>query len=249
MVWRGLDAAAVTRFSQQVRQNPDQPDPNGFTETVLGRHPGAAARLVAELADAGGQGSAAGHRGGPAGRPHLRFGRSRRRRRAHTAAFPLGGKAKPKVTWKNRINLTLGYDSTDAQRPGPRRPRSAPGWRTPVGSASSSGPATLNADLTWSTARRGRRRRWPGCSPTWTRPLPGRRATVSSIENEFRATTDRATADRLLAQLQQQAASDLIVLPISQSDEHVYTRRGVEMSAPARSAPAGSSGFFGISNG
>ena len=30
----------------------------------------------------------------------------------HTAAFPLGGKAKPKVTWKSRINLTLGYDAS-----------------------------------------------------------------------------------------------------------------------------------------
>ena len=30
----------------------------------------------------------------------------------HTAAFPLGGKAKPKVTWESRINLTLGYDAS-----------------------------------------------------------------------------------------------------------------------------------------
>ena len=28
----------------------------------------------------------------------------------HTSSFPLGGTASPKVTWKNRINLTLGYD-------------------------------------------------------------------------------------------------------------------------------------------
>ena len=28
----------------------------------------------------------------------------------HTPVFPLGGKATPKVTWKSRINLTLGYD-------------------------------------------------------------------------------------------------------------------------------------------
>ena len=30
----------------------------------------------------------------------------------HVASFPLGGKVKPKVTWKNRINLTLSYDPT-----------------------------------------------------------------------------------------------------------------------------------------
>ena len=36
----------------------------------------------------------------------------------HTPAFPLGGRAKPKVTWKSRINLTLGYDAVHAQWPG-----------------------------------------------------------------------------------------------------------------------------------
>ena len=30
----------------------------------------------------------------------------------HISAFPLGGKASPKVTWKNRINLTLGFDAS-----------------------------------------------------------------------------------------------------------------------------------------
>ena len=41
---------------------------------------------------------------------------------------------------------------------------------------------------------------------------------------------------------------DLIVLPISQSDEHVYLRRGVEMSEGSF-GPGMQLGFFGISNG
>ena len=40
---------------------------------------------------------------------------------------------------------------------------------------------------------------------------------------------------------------DLIVLPVSQSDEHVYLRRGVEMSDSY--GPGMQLGFFGISNG
>ena len=30
----------------------------------------------------------------------------------HISAFPLGGSAKPDITWSNRIQLTLGYDPT-----------------------------------------------------------------------------------------------------------------------------------------
>ena len=74
-----------------------------------------------------------------------------------------------------------------------------------------------------------------------------RRVDRQTIETEFRATTE-SDADRQLAALQKQAAVDLIVLPISQSDEHVYLRRGVEMSGSSY-GPGMQLGFFGISNG
>jgi peptide/nickel transport system substrate-binding protein len=51
----------------------------------------------------------------------------------------------------------------------------------------------------------------------------------------------------LLALLQKQAAVDLIMLPISQSDEPLYLRRGVEMSGGSF-GPGWQLGFFGISN-
>jgi peptide/nickel transport system substrate-binding protein len=35
VVWRGLDAAAVTRLSQQVEQSPDKLTVSGYGETVL----------------------------------------------------------------------------------------------------------------------------------------------------------------------------------------------------------------------
>jgi peptide/nickel transport system substrate-binding protein len=71
--------------------------------------------------------------------------------------------------------------------------------------------------------------------------------TVSTIETEFRATTDSASADRLLAALQKQAAVDLIMLPITQSDEHLYVRGGVELPGGSF-GPGWQLGFFGISN-
>jgi peptide/nickel transport system substrate-binding protein len=79
-------------------------------------------------------------------------------------------------------------------------------------------------------------------------PLPAVASTVRTIETQFRATTESGTANQLLAALQSQAAADLIVLPISQSDEHVYVRRGVEMGVGSY-GPGWQLGLFGISNG
>jgi peptide/nickel transport system substrate-binding protein len=108
-------------------------------------------------------------------------------------------------------------------------------------------PGDLNADLNLVD-----RKAWTSTALAWLQPyldapLPAVDSTVSSIENEFRATTDRATADRLLALLQKQAAVDLIMLPISQADEPLYLRRGVEMSGGSF-GPGWQLGFFGISN-
>ena len=116
----------------------------------------------------------------------------------HTAAFPLGGKAKPKVTWKNRINLTLGYDSTM-----PNGQDLAAQIRSRLentgGLSVQLRPGDLNADLNLVD-----RKAWTSTALAWLQPyldapLPAVDSTVSSIENEFRATTDGATADRLLA--------------------------------------------------
>jgi peptide/nickel transport system substrate-binding protein len=109
VVWRGLDAAAVTRLSQQVSRARSIRPPGGFNQTVLNGTRVLQLQLVPHLPDAGESRPAAGDRHSPAGRPHLRFGRARGVP-GHLATFPLGGKVKPKVTWKNRINLTLGYD-------------------------------------------------------------------------------------------------------------------------------------------
>jgi peptide/nickel transport system substrate-binding protein len=164
----------------------------------------------------------------------------------HTAAFPLGGKAKPKVTWKSRINLTLGYDATMPN--GQDLATQIRGRLENTGGLSVQlKPGEPNADLYLVD-----RKAWTWTALAWLQPyldapLPAVESTVTTIETEFRATTDNANANRLLASLQRQAALDLIMLPISQSDEHFYVRRGVEMSGGSF-GPSWQLGFFGISN-
>jgi len=245
LVWRGLDTAAVIRFSQQVRQSSDHQTVNGFTETVLGgarvlqlewsptspMRSDKALRQAIAVALQGDRTSDSLVPTGVAG---------------HTAAFPLGGKAKPKVTWKNRINLTLGYDASipnGADLAAQIRSR----LENTGGLSVQLRPGDLNADLNLLD-----RKAWTATALAWLQPyldapLPGAASTLSTIETEFRATTDDASANRLLVGLQKQAALDLTMLPVSQSDEPLYVRRGVELSGGSF-GPGWQLGFFGISN-
>jgi peptide/nickel transport system substrate-binding protein len=246
VVWRGLDTPAVTRFSQQVNQNPNHETVNGFTQNVLG----GARVLQLEWSPNSPM------RSNKALRQAIAVALQRDRTSdsivpndvpGHTTAFPLGGKAKPKVTWKSRINLTLGYDASMPN--GQDLATQIRGRLENTGGLSVQlKPGVLNADLNLVD-----RKAWTATALAWLQPyldapLPAVASTVQTIETEFRATTDADTADNQLAALQKQAAVDLIVLPIGQSDEHVYVRRGVEMSGGSY-GPGWQLGFFGIGNG
>ena len=245
VVWRGLDTPAVTRFSQQIVQNPNHETVNGFTQNVLGgarvlqlawsptspMRPNKALRQAIAVALQGDRTSDSIVPNGVDG---------------HTAAFPLGGRAKPKVTWKSRINLTLGYDASMPN--GQDLATQIRGRLENTGGLSVQlRPGDLNADLNLVD-----RKAWTATALAWLQPyldapLPAAASTVMTIETEFRATTDAETANNQLAALQKQAAVDLVLLPISQSEEHVYVRRGVEMSGGSF-GPGMQLGFFGISN-
>src|SRR5919112_601843 len=111
VVWRGLNAAAITRYSRQVAASTDRLTADGFTEHTyvgervlqLGWNPASRMRGNRPLRQAIAtalQGDRTLDSVVPGGIP------------GHTTSFPLGGKATPKITWKNRIPLTLTYDST-----------------------------------------------------------------------------------------------------------------------------------------
>ena len=171
VVWRGLDAAAITRLQQQVQQSPEEQTESGYPPTVL---TGARVLQLQWSPESRARSSKAlrtGDRPGPAGRPDLRLPGPGRRRRATQPTFPLGGKATPKVTWKSRINLTLGYDPTT-----PDGRDLAVQIRTRLedtgGLSVKLRPASPAPTCSCWTARRGRPRPWPGSSPTWTRRCP-----------------------------------------------------------------------------
>jgi len=245
VVWRGLDTPAVTRLNQQVRLSPDHVTVNGFTEGVLGGarvlqlawSPTSSMRLNKGLRQA----VAVALQGDRTSDSIVPTGVE-----GHSAAFPLGGRAKPKVTWKSRINLTLGYDTSmpnaqDLAMQMRGRLENTGGLSVQLR------PGDLNADLNLVD-----RKAWTATALAWLQPyldapLPASDSTLNAIETEFRATTDSASANRLLALLQKQAAVDLTMLPISQSDEHFYVRQGVDMSG-ASFGPGWQLGFFGISN-
>jgi len=245
VVWRGLDAAAVTRLGQQVQESPDQQTVSGYSETVLagkrvlqlGWSPTSAMRRNKALRSAIAQ-ALQGDRTldsvVPGGVP------------GHAPSFPLGGKVTPKVTWKNRINLTLGYDPST-----PNGQDTAIQIRTRLentGGLSVKLVPEPNADLVLLD-----RKAWTATALAWMQPyldapLSSSATSVNAIETQFRGTTEGAAADQLLAQLQKKTAEDLVLLPMSQSDEKVYIRAGAEL-AEGSFGPGWQLGFWGLGNG
>ena len=112
VVWRGLSAAAITRYTRQVTVSENDTTDAGYDMQVqtgtrvlmLAWSPQAKrAAPTTDLRNAIAvalQGDRTLDSLVPGGIPN------------HISAFPLGGGTKPDVTWSNRIQLTLGYDPT-----------------------------------------------------------------------------------------------------------------------------------------
>ena len=204
LVWRGLDTAAVTRLQQQVQQSPEEQTESGYRPTVLTgvrvlqlqwspqsrARSSKALRTAVALALQGDRTSASLVPAGVEG---------------YAPTFPLGGKATPKVTWKSRINLTLGYDPST-----PNGRDLAVQIRTRLedtgGLSVKLAPGEPAADLQLLD-----RKAWTATALAWLQPyldapLPDVAETLDTVETQFRGTTEPAAADRLLAALQRQSA-------------------------------------------
>ena len=245
VVWRGLNTAAVTRLSQQVGASPDKTTSSGFTERVLPGtrvlqlqwSPSSRARRDKGLRTAIAlalQGDRTSDSIVPAGVP------------GQTPTFPLGGKVTPKVTWKTRINLTLAYD--------PSAPNAADLADTVRNRLEDTGglsvrlaPGSAQADLVLVD-----RKAWTSTALSWLQPyvddpLGSSFAQVDATVEAFGASVpDDSGSDRLLASIQRQAASDLVLLPISQLDETVWVRAGADVNGGSY-GPGWQLGLFGIS--
>jgi peptide/nickel transport system substrate-binding protein len=243
VVWRGLNAAAITRYSRQVELSADHVTAEGFTEHTyvgarvlqLGWNPASRFRRNKALRQAIAtalQGDRTLDSIVPPGIP------------GYTPSFPLGGKATPKISWATRIPLTLSYDST-----APNSLDTATQIRTRLensgGLSVQLRPDAPTADL-WLLDRKA----WTSTGLAWLQPyieapLPTAAGTINTIVNEFRRTTDGERAASLLEALQKQAAVDNVLLPMSQSEEYLYARAGVTVS-DIGFGPGWQLGLFGL---
>lgn len=244
VVWRGLNAAAVTRLRQQASAAPNSAD--GFSGRAL-----TGARVHQLIWN-----------------PDSRAGQNTAVRKAialalqsdrtldsivpptvagYVASFPVGGVANPQVTWPKRIQLTLSYDPTSPDdRDLANQIRSR--LEDTGGLSVRLRPQDPAADLNLAD-----RKAWSATPVAWlqpylTSPPESSRTAVQTLEAQFRASVQDAQAQALVAQLQTRAASDLTVLPISQSDEYLFIRVGVDVD-PLSFGPGWQLGFWGMSGG
>ena len=253
VVWRGLSAAAITRYTRQVTISDDDTTDAGYgmqTQTgtrvlMLAWSAESAQRLNEDLRNAVAvalQGDRTLDSVVPGGIPN------------HISAFPLGGSAKPDITWSNQIQLTLGYDPTmpDAQDVATQirtRLEDTGGMsvrlRAVDPTADSDPPDLMVLD----------RKAWTSTGLAWLQPyleatLPKSADDVAQLERQYRGAGigEEAEAMRAMASLQRQAAADLVLLPLTQSDEYVFTAPKVEV--PANSfGPGWQLGLWGMFRG
>ena len=243
VVWRGLDTAAVTRLTTQITNGATGRTDSGFrTRPVTGVrvrqlqwNPEANLRRNRALRQAIAvalQGSRTSDSVVPQGVV------------GHVASFPLGGRARPRVSWPDRIQLTLGYDPTMPDgRDLADQIRSR--LEDTGGLSVRLRPGEAGTDLTLVD-----RKAWTPTPLAWLQPyldapLPDSQDSLTSLEARFRASTSEADSIRLITALQRQAAVDATVLPLSQADETVFVRDGAEFYE-ASFGPGWQLGLFGM---
>lgn len=249
VVWRGLSRAAITRYTRQVSVSEDDTTDDGYgmqvqtgTRVLMlawsaqSRH-----RLNTDLRNALAvalQGDRTLDSVVPGGIPN------------QISAFPLGGSAEPDVTWSNRIRLTLGYDPTM-----PDGQDTATQIRTRLEDTGGMSVRLRAVDPTVATENPPDlmvldRKAWTSTGLAWLQPyldtpLPASASDAVALERRFRAATEEADAARALASLQRKAAADLVLVPLTQSDEYLFTAPAVEV--PANSfGPGWQLGLWGM---
>jgi peptide/nickel transport system substrate-binding protein len=254
VVWRGLSAAAITRYSRQVTINENDTTDAGYRLQVqtgtrvlmLAWSPHSARRLNEDLRNAIAvalQGDRTLDSVVPGGIPD------------HISAFPLGGSAKPEVTWSNNIQLTLGYDPTmpDGQDIATQirtRLEDTGGMSVRLQAVDPTALGDNPPDLMVED-----RKAWTSTGLAWLQPyveapLPSSAQDVAELERQYRSAGigEEAEAMRAMASLQRKAAADLVLVPMSQSDEYVLTAPKVVV--PANSfGPGWQLGLWGMTRG
>ncbi|MGI8459952.1 MAG: ABC transporter substrate-binding protein [Propionibacteriaceae bacterium] len=223
VVWRGLSEAALTRFDQQIGTGEATTD--GYTRRRL---PGVRVHQLIWYPDSKLRAKTALRRAVSVALQDDRTSDSvvPLGITGHVPSFATGGRAAPEITWDNRITLTLGYDS--AMPDGRDLANLVRSRLEDTGGMS----VRLVPDDDKTDLQLVDRNAWTPTAIAWLQPyldnpLPGSASTLAKLDTQFRATYDTTQANSLLAQLQVQAADDATVLPMTQSDEVLFSRAGV----------------------
>lgn len=230
VVWRGLSSAALKRLDGQIQASKDKLSDSGFRrETAAGQRvhflrwsDTSAYRLDAALRTAI---SAA-----------LQDDRTLdsiipKGIEGHISVFKLGGVASFPPLTGERPRLSLSYDSEvvgEAEMARSMRDR----IEASVGVSVQVVADTPTADLMLYNYKA-----WNVTPVAWLQPyrtaaLPGSADKIASLEKLYRTTTDQATRDSALSELQSQAAVDAVVLPISQEDDDMFLASAVKTHEP-----------------
>jgi peptide/nickel transport system substrate-binding protein len=244
VVWRGLSAAAQERLDTQIATSNDSVTKSGFGQVVL---PGARVQQLI-------WNPASKHRESDDVRDAIAAALQEDRTLdsvvpnevpGHRPSFELGGQAKIDITWNNRIQLTLSYDTTS-----PNSLDLATQIRTRLedtgGLSVLLRPDDPEADLHLVD-----RKAWTSTGIAWlqpvlTDPLPDEADDIATAEEQARQNgMDTPQHTAALAELQAAAARENVVLPISQQNEYVYAGPRTTVN-PTSFGPGWQLGLWGM---
>jgi peptide/nickel transport system substrate-binding protein len=246
VAWRGLNAAAITRYSRQITNNPGgltdaKYTLQGLTGTrirMLAWSPAAVARVDRPIRSAVAV-ALQGDRTLDSIVPGGVIG--------NVTSFPMGGKAVPTVTWAKPILLSLSYDPTMPE--GRDQANQIRGRLEDTGGFSVRiRPGEAGADLTLVDRKAFTATGLSWLQPYLANPLPETAALVNTLQLRYRSVTNEPEALRVLGALQRQAALDLVLIPLTQSDEYVVAREGVSVAWNSF-GPGWQLGLFGMRGG
>lgn len=243
MVWRGLSSAALTRFGAQIQASTNKTTAAGYTRQTV---PGA---RVLEL------------RWNPTSR--LRSNSALRSVVAgalqedrtldsvvpygipgHHSSFPLGGTSTAKITWSDRIPLTLGYEAS-IPNAGDLANQVRSRLEDTGGMSVRLRPNQGDTDVLLEDRKAFSPTAISWLQPVLDDPLPGSASVISKAATQARSTGAGVSPDAPLATIQIQAAKDDVVLPMSQSDEVLFTAAGVNTTSTSF-GPGWTLGLWGI---
>lgn len=246
VVWRGLSEAAQLRYANQVASRGEKNTVDGYGRVVL---PGVRVQELwwrngselrsntdlREVVSAALQEDRVSESLVPLGIE------------GHVRAFEVGPAKDKKVPWKERIGLTLAYDPTSpnaADVANTMRGRLEDTGGLSVRLVKSTPVTAVDSDLALVD-----RKAWTRTPIAWLQPYldaPVQKSKVRTAENTLRAAgLGDAAGPTALTDLQELAADDLVILPITQTDEYVYLDAETRWS-PDRLTPGGQLALWGF---